>query len=215
MRRRIAIALSFSLFAPTLAQAKPAMRAAAPSPSVNASLDEIRRSFKLDGKPIPPEIFRDMGDGDMADSGAILVSVDVKAAIGSNLYYDDITANNEWFVQKKIDKEAMNGWEETGYRYVGATSNKLLAVIASYNGGGSGTFYTLHILDLAAAKAFDSEGKVYDRLNVTTLREVPLGDRWEGEAKISGNVVEIVTTRKGPADDSGARTTERIEARRP
>ena len=51
---------------------------------------EMRQSFTLDGKTIPPEIFRDFGDGDLADSGAIWVTVDVKAAIGSNLYYDAI-----------------------------------------------------------------------------------------------------------------------------
>jgi hypothetical protein len=31
---------------------------------------------------IPPEIFRDFGDGDSADSASIWVTVDVKAAIG-------------------------------------------------------------------------------------------------------------------------------------
>src|SRR5271157_6261046 len=55
-----------------------------------ALIAEARRAFTLNGKQIPPEIFRDFGDGDLADSGAIWVTVDVKAAIGSNLYYDAI-----------------------------------------------------------------------------------------------------------------------------
>jgi hypothetical protein len=215
MYRSIAIALSCVLLSPHLAVAKPAARPAAQNSSANSALDEVRRSFTIGGKPIPPEIFRDMGDGNLADGASILVSVDLKAAPGSNLYYDDITQAGGWVSQKKIDKAEMNGAEETAYHFVGATSNKLLAVVASYNGGGSGTFYTLHILDLAAAKAFDSEGKVYDRINLTALREVALGDRWDGAAKISGNMIEIRTTRQGPADDSGKVSTKRIEARRP
>ena len=51
---------------------------------------EMRRSFTLHCKTIPPEIFRDFGDGDLADSGSIWVTVDVAAAIDSNLYFDPI-----------------------------------------------------------------------------------------------------------------------------
>jgi hypothetical protein len=167
----------------------PAARAeddAAQSPS--AMLDEVWRSFTIDGKPIPPQIFLDMGDGDMADSESIRVTIDVKAAIGSNLYYDEVKPDGPgWVAQRKIDKQAMNGYEETAYHYVGSTTNNLLVVIASYNGGGSGTFTTLHILDLAGAKAFDSDGHVYDRIDLSTLRNIPLGDRWNGTAKIFGN----------------------------
>src|SRR5262252_7285742 len=58
-----------------------------------AGIGQLRHSFTLNGKPIPLEIFRDLGDGDLADSGSIWVTVDVKAAIGSNLRFDDIKRN--------------------------------------------------------------------------------------------------------------------------
>jgi hypothetical protein len=32
-----------------------------------ALIAEVRRAFTLNGKQIPPEIFRDFGDGDLAD----------------------------------------------------------------------------------------------------------------------------------------------------
>jgi hypothetical protein len=88
-------------------------------------------------------------------------------------------------------------------------------VLAAYSGGGSGDFITLHILDIASARAFDLAGKVYERINLTDLRRIALGDRWEGEINIAKNTIRVVTTRKGPADETGARETMTIVARRP
>jgi hypothetical protein len=124
------------------------------------------------GKQIPPEIFRDSGDGDLADSDGIWVTVDVKAAIGSNLYSDEIRQNGAWISQKATGPSGAG--EQTAYKYVGATDNGLLVVLAAYSGGGSGDFITLHVLDVAAARAFDLAGKVYERIDLTDLRRVAL-----------------------------------------
>lgn len=210
MLRLLAIIVVSLLLSP-LAMAGPAAKTQSP----NAALEEVRQSFTLDGKLIPPEIFRDMGDGDIADGISILVTVDLKAAVGSNRYYEDISKSGKWVVQKKTNKDVANGWEESGYHFIGSTSNKLLVVVTSYNGGGSGTFYTLHILDLAAGKAFDQDGHAYDRINLTTVRAVPLGDRWDGSVKISGNSIEVQTTKGGASDTRGEASTSKIEARRP
>ncbi len=61
------------LFAGLVALAAPA-HAAGP-------LEELRRSFALDGKPVPPDVFRDFGDADLGDSLPAVVTIDVKAAI--------------------------------------------------------------------------------------------------------------------------------------
>ncbi len=182
-------------------------------PGMGALVSEVRRTFTLEGKPIPPEIFRDMGDGDLADSGSIWVTVDLKAAVGSNLYADDISHERDWVIQKKPGQGANPG-ELTTYKFIGATENGLLVVIATYNGGGSGMFYTLHILDLTLAQAFDSQGKRYERLNLTGLRSHMLGDRWDGTVSISENSVRIDTIRKGPAD-RGPPSSIKIAAERP
>jgi hypothetical protein len=150
----------------------------------------------------------------LADSGSIWVTVDIKAATGSNLYYDDIKQNGRWISQRKTSAKG-DAIEETGYSYYGTTENGLLVVLASYSGGGSGDFVTLHILDIGAARALDLDGRIYERINLTNLRSVALGDRWDGEIRIEKNAIRIITTRKGPADDSGKRETMTIEARRP
>jgi len=203
---RLLAALALLVYA-----AAPAMAQAAGADA--ALLSEVRRAFTLHGQPIPPEIFRDFGDGDLADSGAIWVTVDLEAAVGSNLYADDIKREGKWLSQRHANQN-LNGSEETGYEFIGATDNSLLVAVASYNGGGTGTFYTLHILDVAVARGFDADGKRYRRINLTVLRSVILGDRWEGEVSIGHNTIRIVTTRHGPAD-AGMPTTTTIAVERP
>ena len=150
----------------------------------------------------------------LADSGSIWVTVDVLAATGSNLYFDDIKKNGGWFVQKKAGQNGSGG-EETAYKFIGAAANGLVVVIATFNSGGSGYFTTLHILDVAPARAFDDDGKPAWQVNLTLLRSVVLGDRWDGEVRIVKNAIHVVTTRSGPADESGARRTRTILAERP
>jgi len=75
------------------------------APSAAALMAEVRRSFTLNGKAIPPEIFRDFGDGDLADSGNIWVTVDLKTAIGSNLYFDEIKQDGRWISQRKAGSD--------------------------------------------------------------------------------------------------------------
>jgi hypothetical protein len=67
-------------------------------------LHEVRKTFTVGGKRISPEIFRDFGDGDLADSGSIWVTVDVQAAVGSNLYADSIKDDGRWATQTKWSK---------------------------------------------------------------------------------------------------------------
>jgi hypothetical protein len=204
--------LAFAMLGPLLLSGGMA-QAGSDAKSAAAQVSEVRRAFTLNGQTIPPEIFRDFGDGDLADSGAIWVTVDLAAAVGSNLYYDPAHEHGAWKIQKKQRSE-VDTPEETAYSFKGATANGLVVVVASYNGGGSGTFHTLHILDVTPATGIDLDGKRYQRINLTNIRSVALGDRWDGDVKISGNAIRVTTTRDGPANDS-ARAPLIITAERP
>jgi hypothetical protein len=208
--RPIPALIAFWLIACAGAIANAASNDTPTSAATAALLAEVRRAFTVRGKPIPPEIFRDFGDGDLADSAAgIWVTVDIEAATGSNLYYDDIKGEKGYRSQKKAGSD-----EATGYTYIGATENGLLVVLADYSGGGSGDFVTLHILDIAAVRSYDDEGKIYQRVLLTNLRSIALGDRWDGDVSISRNSIRIVTKRNGPADEK-PRAPVTIEAKRP
>jgi hypothetical protein len=200
----VALALGIVCSAPSFAKTA-AAQTSKPDAATAALVAEVRHSFTIHGKPIPPEIFRDFGDGDMADSGSIWVTVDVLAATGSNLYYDPISQPDGGFIaQIKTDPQTKS-WERTAYDFIGSTDNGLLVVVASYSGGGSGVFLTLHILDLAAVRAFeDGDGKPYWRIDLTVIRSIALGDRWDGGVAIKMNAIVVTTTHSGPADDKGA-----------
>ncbi len=181
------------------------------APALAASpLDELRRSFALGGKPVPPDVFRDFGDADLGDSLPWIVTIDVKAAIDSNRYGYPIARRGDWVTQSRPAAGSLNGAEETGYRYIGATRSGLIVVVATYSGGGSGVFTTLHVLDASVAAGFDGDGKLYGRVNLTVLRSVVLGDRWEGEATIAGDTVRIATTKT-----AAEWVPKSIEAKRP
>lgn len=158
------------------------------------SLDELRRNFTLGGSPIPPFVFRDMGDGNPADIKPILVSVDAWAAIDSNKYAVAIQRGGGWTSQTTQPSGTDGSTETEKYEYLGATLDGLLvAVTVNSMAGGTYAPATLHVFDAAVGKAFDPDGKGYDRLDITTLADYPLGDGWTGKATLSGDIVTIKT----------------------
>jgi hypothetical protein len=175
-------------------------------------IDEVRRSFTIGGKPIPPEIFADFGDAMMSDNRPIVVTIDANAAIDSNRYANPIRTNGRWVEQIKLGSGSLNGPETMSYEFRGATANGLLVFLAAWTGGGSGTFYYLHILEAASNRAFDEDGSTYSRIELTLVRTYILGDRYEGDVSISRNSVRIETN--SSLGGRGAASVT-IDARRP
>ena len=109
-----------------------------------------RRSFTIGGKPIPPEIFADFGDAMMSDNRPIVVTIDANAAIDSNRYADPIKTNGRWVEQIKLGSGSFNGPKRCRTIFARDTAHGMLVFLAAWSGGGSGTFYYLHILDAAS-----------------------------------------------------------------
>ena len=175
-------------------------------------LDEVRTSSTIGGTPIPPEIFADFGDAMMSDTRPIVVTIDANAAIDSNRYADPIKTNGRWVEQIKLGSGSFNGPETMSYEFRGAMAHGMLVFLAAWSGGGSGTFYYLHLLDAASNRAVDEDGSTYSRLDLTLVRTYVVGDRWQGDVSISGNSARVVTnsTRGGHGVVSVT-----IDARRP
>ena len=173
-------------------------------------LDELRRAFMLDGKPIPPDVFRDFGDADLGNSLPAVVTIDVKAAIKSERYGFPIARRGD-----------LGDAEPAGDRLAQRRRGEQLSLrrrdeerVArrrrDVQRRRQRIFTTLHVLDASLAAGFDGDGKRYGRVDLTVLRSVVLGDRWQGEAAIAGETVRIATT-KTPAEG----IPKTIEAKRP
>jgi hypothetical protein len=59
------------------------------------------------------------------------VTVDLKATIDSNPYFDDIGQNGAWISQKKVTAKS-DAVEEAACQYIGATETGLLVILAAY-----------------------------------------------------------------------------------
>jgi hypothetical protein len=152
--------------------------------STAALIAEARRTFTLNGKQIPPEIFRDFGDGDLADSGTIWVTVDVKAAIGSNLYFDEIRQNGTWISQKEGHRGRRT---RDGIHILWRDRERLSRGPRRLQRRRLGRLHHAAHPRYCPRRAFDLGGKVYERINLTDLRRVALGDPWDGKISIAKN----------------------------
>src|SRR5271168_2548408 len=97
---------------------------ATPAPAADR-LDELRRTFTIDGKPIPPRIFADFGDATLSDSRPVVVAIDALAGMDSNRYFGEVTKKGAWFEQNTKLFDAGNSGETISYEYIGATRNNL------------------------------------------------------------------------------------------
>ena len=50
--------------------------------------------------------------------------------------------------------------------HLSSEKHGLLVFLGAWSGGGSGTFYYLHILDAVSKRAFDEDGSTYLRLDL-------------------------------------------------
>ena len=182
------------------------------APALAASpLDELRRSFTLDGKPVPPDVFRDFGDADLGDSLPAVVTIDVKAAINSNRYGFPIARRGGLVTQSRPAIGSLNGAEETGYRYVGATKNGLPRRHRHLTAAAAAASSPRCMCSTRASPPASTATASVTAASISPcFAASSLGDRWQGEATIAGDTVRIVT-----AMTAAEGVPKSIEAKRP
>lgn len=180
-------------------------------------VEELRAHFTVAHQPVPPEALGDLGASDLADPGhSLRVTVDLLRAVGADGYPDKIeTGAKGWISQAKRASDAQQPTEAIGYRFIGTTRNGLLVALSAFWSGGSGHFYTLQVLDAGIGHAFDADGKPYERLTLTAIRNISLGDRWQGSVSISGDSLVVVTKAGEPNNGQTEPSTQTIQAARP
>ena len=186
------------------------------SPATDAALlSEVRRAFTLHGKPIPPEIFRDFGDGDLADSGLDLGHRRYRGGDRQQSLCRRHQEQRATGSARSEPTQSLNGSEETGYavhrrdgQWTAGRACELQRRRFRH------LLYAAHLGRRRGARLRCSTASAIAASISPCCAASRSGDRWDGEVSIAHNAVRIVTTRSGPAD-AGAPTTQTIAAERP
>jgi hypothetical protein len=143
----------------------------------------LRYSF-VGSNPVHPRILEEFY-GWLADSGAPIIAMDIEAAIRSNKYCSPIEFINlergEQWVRSSNEEER----SFFQYRHLGSSPTGINAVLIAYNGGGSGTFYSILFLVFQSDSylQYEAQGKKRDRVLLKCIGHLSLGDRYDGEVQ--------------------------------
>ena len=157
----------------------------------------LEKHFFYKKDPIHPGILNTLTTS-LADSGDIIIAINLTNAVGSNQYCCEefTTELNDGRASVRIDYPDGNGFYI--YSYLGATDNGAMVIKTWSNGGGSGVFSNLLIVKVkkrlgANFDLFNSEGVFFDKQQVVLekLLSIALGDRTETSITIKGNSVTI------------------------
>ena len=157
----------------------------------------LEKHFFYKKDPIHPGILNTLSTS-LADSGDIIIAINLTNAVGSNQYCCEefTTELNDGRASVRIDYPDGNGFFI--YSYLGATDNGAMVTQILSSGGGSGIFSDLLITKvkkrLGANFNFEnSPYLVFDKQQIILekLLSVPLGDRQETSITIKGNSVTI------------------------
>ena len=153
--------------------------------TAQAELESVNQSFSIKGRPVHPNVLRDLQPL-LSDNLPYVVAIDLAASAGSNKYFDgEVNSSGDRWVFVEQDGGRFS------YLWRGRLDNGLHIVQTAGSADGTGEFYTLHFLGVALMPAFDGEGNAYRRVALSTVRQVPLGDRWRGTIELNGNQVTV------------------------
>ena len=149
---------------------------------------------------VHPRIIQDLAE-DLATSlsrvGDQVVAINLLDAQGSNRYSGSIRAYESDERCPYVYWEPPGERGEFGYRYVGMTESRVHVLYTSSWGGGSGVFNGLMLLAITSVAGIDwNEQDVVvqderERLLVSKLGQLALGDRWDGDLRVVGNTLTI------------------------
>jgi hypothetical protein len=168
-------------------------------------LAEANRDFAHRGQPINPRAVQELLSW-ISDSLPGPVSIDLAGTWNSNRYFGEFArrAGGDVFIDLKTTQVSPGG-DSPGwfaYRRIGTLTSGVHVVETWENGGGSGVFTNLLLVRFVVDREHSS-GEPRQRLLMVRVGEEPLGDRYDGEVVVKGNVVTIAA---GGRNGAKART---------
>jgi uncharacterized protein YecT (DUF1311 family) len=150
---------------------------------------------------ISPRIINDLQTW-LSDLGDQIVAINLTESQGSNRYYGDVkTRRIASGTYVYYQTPSSPGDEEFGYTHIGRTASGVDVLRTRYSGGGHGVFEGLLLVKLERSETggeLRSTGPNAEtlafkkpRLLIGKLGYIGLGDRWDGDIKITGDQLAI------------------------
>lgn len=182
--------LSRALAITTLGLAVLARASGAAPPDLHAKLAELSHGFTFDGKPVPPRLIEQF-DGWLSDgSEPIIITVDLAQAVDSNHFDSEPVVRRDGVVEVRGPEKGVF----FNYEWLGTVRPNVHVIRIESCGGGAGIFGTLLIFKAEVHCATTADGKPYDQLLLTLVRNYILGDRENSEIKVLPGRVVIGTS---------------------
>jgi uncharacterized protein len=178
---------------------------AAPSTAASRKPTGPQREPSFTTAPfISPRIINDLSTW-ISDQGEQVVAINLTDSQGSNRYFGDVETRRDgagtYVGYRTPGDEPGERDAEFGYTHVGRTASGIDVLRTRDSGGGTGVFEYLLLVKLERS---ETGGEIKwtggksgtftfkkPRLLIRKLGEVGLGDRWEGDIKITGDQIAI------------------------
>lgn len=148
--------------------------------NLNKRLAQVNKDFTYRGKAIHPRAVKDLTSW-VADPLPGPVAIDVAGTFDTNRYFGDYEIREDKYVFIDLTQESI---EDTGwfsYQYLGRLLNGLHILRTSDNGGGTGIFQSLLLVECMIDYEYIDNGRRKSILMLRRRGEFGLGDRYEGK----------------------------------
>ncbi len=143
----------------------------------------IEQDFEFDGRPINPRIIEAFTPW-LSDYQASTLSIDVKAASGSNQYAFEFTDSNNLVRYVGQDNSSFS------YRHLGQLTSGVHVVKTFKSGGGVGLFQDVLFFRFSN-ETIDIDGRIKNQLVLHLIKSYCLGDRTQVDIEVRENSVRI------------------------
>jgi len=163
---------------------------------LSRELKKLNSDFTYHGKPVHPRAIKDLTSW-VADSLPGPIAVDVAGTFDSNRYFGDykVQEDGRVFVDLKQDYLDDIGW--FAYRRIGRLANGLHVVRTYDNGGGTGVFQSLLLIECLIEFEYRDDGRRKSILVMRRRGEFGLGDRYSGKISIDSRQNRITAAPDG------------------
>jgi hypothetical protein len=150
-------------------------------PDLHPRLEELSHGFTFYSKPVPPRLIEQFNGWLSDGTDPTIITVDLAQAVESNQFDSEPVTHRE---NGEFSVAGPEEGESFSYEWFGTVRPNVHVLRVSYCGGGTGIFQALLILKAEVRRTTSWDGKPYDQLLLTIVRNYPLGDRDTGKIEV-------------------------------